>query len=109
MGHALINKRDDLKFYLLILNLIIHYELKNFILLNYKIKSAYRTLLKQNRLYKTEQAMLSFFRKIPDLNTQGEHNTHLINLRNALLSYRNEQYEKNAFEYFDFLEWVESH
>jgi 5-methylcytosine-specific restriction endonuclease McrBC regulatory subunit McrC len=73
------------------------------------IRSAYRTLLKQKRLYRTEQAILKFLRKLPDI----ENNTNRANNFNALkteLRYlKRVPLEKNAFEYFDFSEWAELH
>lgn len=106
--HPFINKREDYKFYLSILNLIIHYELKNFNLLNHLIRSARRMLLKEKRLYKTEQAILKFLNKLPDIENDADRIKHLENFRMTLLILKAEPYEKNAFEYFDFLEWVDT-
>src|SRR5690606_34474733 len=55
--------RTDLQCYARLLHLIAHYELGNFELLEYLVKSVYRFMAKMGSLSIVEEAMFSFLRK----------------------------------------------
>lgn len=108
LSHPLIEKREDYLSYLKILNLIIHFELKNYSLLSYLIKSTYRFLFKRNKLYKLEFIVMDFLRKLTEIKDQDDLKFNLIQLKKKMEELTKNQYEKNAFVYFDFLHWLSS-
>jgi hypothetical protein len=92
-----------------ILALIIHYELHNEAQLPYYIRSVYRYLLKKQRLFKFETLMIEFIRKkISKINSTKDLKTAFIELNGKLLLLKKDHYEKQAFNYFDFISWLES-
>ena len=99
----------DLYCFSCILNLIIHFELAHFDLLEYIVKSTYRYLYKRGRLYKVEASILSFIRKKPP---KIKSNEELIKafkeLKIELKEIYKDPFEKGALEYFDIISWLES-
>jgi hypothetical protein len=107
LAHPFIDKRGDYELYLRLMNLIIHYELNNFSLLRYLIKSVYRFLFKRKKLYRLESLIIDFIKKLPEVKNESDLEYSLIRAKNELLELKEDDYERNAFEYFDFLRWVE--
>jgi hypothetical protein len=107
MVHPFLLKRSDYESYLRILNLIIHFELKNYSLLKHLLVSTYRFLYSRKKLYKLEMLILEFIRKLPDIKSDDDLTFSFQQFRRRLEILKKDSYEKNAFEYFDFLEWVE--
>lgn len=103
-----VRTREDLYAFGRILNLFIHYELGNDQLLEYIVKSTYRFLSKRKRLYKTESVILKFIKKYPNWSTNREIMNGFKELYTELSTLKNEELEAKAFEYFDFLSWLES-
>jgi len=106
-GKSHLKKRSDLDWYLKLLNLIIHYELKNYKLLKYLLISTYRNLYKRKKLFKVETAIIRFIRKLTDLNSEEQLVPQLLILKNDLCAIREDRFEKNAFRYFDFIDWLD--
>lgn len=102
--------RYDVQSAVRILNLILHYELKNTRLLEYNAISAYRFLYKSKRLYKLENIVLNFIRKkMQHIYTPKDEIDAFIELRIEFLELSEHPYEKKAFEYFDYISWLDSH
>jgi hypothetical protein len=99
--------REDLYSFGRILNLFIHYELGNDQLLEYIVKSTYRFLLKRKRLYKAESIVLKFLKKYPNF-TDKQIMKGFREMHTELSSLTKNEFEARAFEYFDFLSWLES-
>lgn len=92
-----------------ILNLILHYELKNTMLLEYNAVSTYRFLYKSKRLYKLETIILNFIKKkMPDIYTPKDELEAFVELRKECLEIAEHPFEKKAFEYFDYIAWLDS-
>jgi len=106
LTHPLLNKRADYETYTKILNLIIHYELGNYSLLKYLIISTYRYLYKHEKKFRLETVVLEFIRKIPYVKSDEGLRYSFSLCKKKLVKLKNDEYEKNAFEYFDFLEWI---
>jgi len=106
-SHPLLHVRSDLECFARIMNLIIHYELNNIALLEHLIVSTYRYLYKRNKIFKIESLLLNFLRKTTLITNESELTEHLAILRNSLLKLKQDNFEKNAFEYFDFALWIE--
>lgn len=101
--------RYDVQSAVRILNLILHYELKNTMLLEYNAVSTYRFLYKSKRLYKLEAIILNFIKKkMPDIYTPKDEHEAFIELRKEFLAIAEHPYEKKAFEYFDYISWLDS-
>jgi hypothetical protein len=106
-AHPLLDKREDYECYLSILNLVIHFELKNYTLLRYLIISTYRFLYKREKLYKLEMLILEFIRKLPRVKNDDDLAYSFEQFKKKLTMLKKDKYERNAFEYFDFLSWIE--
>lgn len=109
--NRIINQKDDLRTdlqcYSRLLHLIAHYELGNFDLLEYLIKSVYRYMAKMENISKVEQAMLDF------LKTAFQYDSVTIKpefekLLHKLKKYQNNRLESRAFAYLDVISWLES-
>jgi hypothetical protein len=101
--------RYDIQSAVRILNLIIHFELGNNSLLEYNAVSTYRFLYKSKRLYKMENIVLQFIRKkMPKIFNQKQQRAAFIELREAFHAISNDEYESKAFEYFDYISWLDA-
>lgn len=100
--------REDLKSFSKILNLIIHYELKNFDLLEYILKSTYKYLLKMERLHLFEKTILKFIHQLPKTNARTDIIPHFIVLRTEFAELEKNPNEDKVTRYFDILSWLDS-
>lgn len=101
--------RQDIQSAVRILNLILHYELRNTSLLEYNAISTNRFLNKSNRLYKLETVVLNFIRKkMPDIFTKQDQVKAFTELKKEFLELHEDPFEKKAFEYFDYISWADS-
>ncbi|WP_346238191.1 hypothetical protein ABDK00_003850 [Niabella insulamsoli] len=109
--NRIINQKDDLRTdlqcYSRLLHLIAHYELGNYNLLEYLIKSVYRYMAKMENLSKVEEEMFRFLRrsfKFNEKNIKAEFEKLLAKLK----KYQNNRLEARAFAYLDVISWLES-
>lgn len=100
--------REDIHCFGRILNLIIHYEIGNDDLLEYAVRSTYRFLYKRKRLFKVEGVILEFLKKYPNWVDREQIIEGFSELHKKLLVFQHDDFEKHAFEYFDFISWLES-
>ncbi len=102
-----IDLRIDLQCYARLLHLLAHYELGNFDLIEYLVKSVYRFMAKMENLTVIEQEMFTFlrdsFRLSPD-KIKPEFKSFLHKIKN----YETSRFETRAFAYFDIISWIES-
>jgi hypothetical protein len=102
-----VDLRNDLQCYTRLLHLISHYELGNFQLLEYLIKSVYRFMAKMQNLSLVEEEMFKFLRKSFYLSAkklQPEFEKLLNNIKDLEKS----RFETRAFAYLDIISWLES-
>lgn len=99
--------RTDLQCYARLLHLIAHYELGNFDLLEYLIKSVYRYMAKMENLSRVEEEMFTFLRRSFRV---GAHalKPEFEKLLGTLKKYVGNQLESRAFVYLDVISWLES-
>jgi len=102
-----LNIRSDIHGFARILNLISHWELKNMDLVDYYIRSTYRYLIKKDDFHLYQKYILKFLKKLSVISPDQLKDS-FIELREKLLSLRNNAYEKRAFLYFDIISWLES-
>jgi len=99
--------RGDVQGIARILNLVVHFEIGNMEMLPYIIKSSERFLSKRNRLYTLEKRMLKFFHKLSATDDLKKQMEYFIQLKKEIINSPDEPAIKTAYEYFDFMSWVE--
>ena len=90
-----------------LLHLIAHYELGNYNLLEYLIKSVYRYMAKMENLSRVEEAMFAFLRRALRFNEKTIR-PEFEKLLNKLKKYQSNRLEARAFAYLDVISWLES-
>jgi hypothetical protein len=106
LNHPLISIRRDIEYNARLLNLIIHYELKNFDYLEYLILSTYRFLYKRKKIYKLETLVIDFIKRLPRINSNRDLAENFQILQNNMRTIYKKPHEKNIFLYFNYMEWV---
>ncbi len=99
--------RTDLQCYARLLHLIAHYELGNFDLLEYLIKSVYRYMAKMHSLSKVEVELFTFLKRSFHVGAHAlkpEFEKLLVKLK----KYEGNPLETRAFVYLDVISWLES-
>ena len=103
VGHL----REDIQCYARLLQLLAHFELGNFELLEYLINSVQRFLEKLEELNAMQRETLRFLRQIIKLPEEDYKNAFLKFEKN-LTKIAKDPYEKRAFLYLDMRSWVVS-
>ena len=92
-----------------LLNLIIHYELQSENLFESFVRSTYGFFYKRKMLFKFEGLVLNFIRKeMPKIDSQKRLIEAFSMLRKDLLELEKEPIEKESFENFDIISWLDS-
>ncbi len=99
--------RTDLQCYSRLLHLIAHYELGNYDLLEYLIKTVYRFMAKMENLSLAEEEIFRFLRKSFKL-SPTELKPEFNHLLETLKAYQKNRFETRAFVYLDIISWLES-
>ena len=102
-----VDLRTDLQCYARLLHLIAHYELGNFDLLEYLVKSVYRFMYKMQNLSTVEEEVFGFLRKSMRLSPK-ELKPQFQLLLAALQPLEKSRLESRAFMYLDIISWLES-
>jgi len=89
------------------LNILIHYELSNFDYLDSEIRSFERDLLKRKKLYKSEKIILKGIKQCSNESNQIKRNVILVRQIEKLKELKNDPYENQLIESFDFIYWFE--
>jgi len=99
--------REDLQGYARLIQLIGHYELANFELLDYLAPSTYRFLEKMKELNEVQKATLTFLKQLIKARNIG-HRELFIEFRTTLHQLAKDPHSKRALLYLDLIPWVES-
>ncbi|MFP5039475.1 hypothetical protein [Parasediminibacterium sp. JCM 36343] len=102
-----VSLRTDLQCYARLLHLIAHYELGNYDLLEYLIKSVYRFMAKMNNLSIVEEEVFKFIRKSFSLSPQ-KLTPAFKSLKDKLERLEANPLESRSFMYLDIIGWLES-
>lgn len=102
-----VDLRTDLQCYARLLHLIAHYELGNFDLLEYLVKSVYRFMYKMQNLSTVEEEIFAFLRKSFRL-TPRQLKPQFETLLATLKPLEKNSMESRAFMYLDIISWLES-
>jgi hypothetical protein len=102
-----VDLRTDLQCYARLLHLIAHYELGNFDLLEYLLKSVYRFMYKMHNLSTVEETIFSFLRNSFRLSAK-QLKPEFESLLATLKPLEKSRMESRAFMYLDIISWLES-
>ena len=109
LNNTAILSKQDLYCMARILNLILLYELGNYELLDYALKSTHKMLSRSERLFRTEHVVLNFMKKvIAGTQKRTELVKLFLQMKKEFASIQRDPLEKNFSEYFDCISWVES-
>ncbi|MEM9916567.1 MAG: hypothetical protein AAF990_00645 [Bacteroidota bacterium] len=103
VGHL----REDIQSYARLLHLIVHFEIGNYVLLDYLANSVHRFLDKVEELNKMQTETIRFIRQIIKLPI-SEHPKAFKEFHAVLKKLQKDAFEKRAFLYLDITSWVES-
>ncbi len=102
-----VDLRTDLQCYSRLLHLISHYELGNYDLMEYLIKSVYRFMAKMGNLSLVEEEIFRFLRKSFNLSPMKMRPA-FEELVERLKKFEGNRFETRAFMYLDIISWMES-
>ncbi len=102
-----VDLRTDLQCYARLLHLIAHYEIGNFQLLEYLIKSVYRFMAKMQNLSLVEEEVFKFLKKSFYLSAK-KLKPEFEKLLNTIKQFETSKFETRAFAYLDVISWLES-
>src|SRR5215211_4377437 len=102
-----VDLRTDLQCYSRLLHLIAHYELGNYDLMEYLIKSVYRFMSKMENLSVVEEEIFAFLRRSFHL-SKADIKPELEKLLLKLRLHEHNRFETRAFLYLDIVSWLES-
>lgn len=102
-----VDLRTDLQCYARLLHLIAHYELGNFDLMEYLLKSVYRFMYKMHNLSTVEENIFKFLRSSFRLHSR-QLKPAFRELLAILHPLEKSRLESRAFMYLDIISWLES-
>jgi tetratricopeptide (TPR) repeat protein len=91
-----------------LLNIIIHYELKNMMMLPALLRNTYRLMLKMELKLEFEKSLLSFIRRLLMRINEDELNHLFSQFRQELISIRDVESQGSPFQMFDYAGWLDS-
>jgi hypothetical protein len=103
-----LDQKQDIYGYTMILDLLVHLELKHHDLLPYSIKNTMRFLKGRNRLFAVEKVLLQFISKLHKTKDLLDQETIWEEIYIELNKLNQVEPESTALEYFDFRAWAES-
>ena len=98
---------EDIQCFARILNLIAHYELGHYNLLEHLVKSVYRFLRKMEEMNAVQEEILRFLRKSLNVNPQNLTES-FTQLRTRLIPHTHNPVERRSFLYLDIISWLTS-
>ncbi len=100
--------RQDLFTYARLFNLVVHYELGNYDLLEYIVRSTHRFLSKRHRANATETVLIDNVKRLARTTQPAARRELHRNLYNKLNELMEDPMERLALKYFDFMAWSAS-
>ncbi len=101
------NLRADIQCFARILHLIAHYELENYSLVEYLIKSVYHFIAKNKDLGQMMEEILKFLRRNIYAHPKALRSA-FADLKERLVQLSQNPYERRSFLYLDIISWLES-
>ncbi len=100
--------RQDIYNFARLFNLIIHFELENYDLLEYVIKSTSRYLKKQKKDYEAEFIIIKYLKKLIKIDEKVARNHVFEKMYKELDETFKKPSERVVLQYFDYLSWADS-
>ncbi|MFT7614402.1 MAG: hypothetical protein ACI9J3_003384 [Parvicellaceae bacterium] len=100
--------RQDIYNFARLFNLIIHYELENYDLLEYVIKSTSRYLKKQKKDYQVEFLIIKYLKRLIKLDDKTSKMSVYQKMHADMVETFKKPSERVVLEYFDYLSWADS-
>lgn len=100
--------RQDIYNFTRFFNLVIHFELQNYELIEYLLKSTNRYLKKLEKEYQSEQVILKYFRKLSKHQSEQSRQEVFVEFKTKLDELLKNPKEQVILQYFDFPSWIES-
>lgn len=100
--------RQDVYSYARLFNLVIHYELGNYDLLEYITKSTQRYLSKRQRDFELELKVIETIRKLIRINNPVDQKDLLSKLRHAITNKVMKPEDEIVLRYFNFIQWIDA-
>ena len=104
LNNAETGLREDIFTFARLINLIIHYELGNYDLLNYTLKSTKRYVTKNQRNYNFETTFLEGIKKLNKTNDPEKKLKVLKQFKKDIIA----PHKEIGKDYFGFITWVDS-
>ena len=101
-------ERQDLQSFARMINLIIHYEMGNHLLLDSLLRSTYRFLNNRNSLYQMEARMITFIRDVNHAQDRKTRETVLYGFKRELINQMEDKKVKAMLQLFDLEAWLDS-
>ena len=109
LNDSKLSQKQDIYCFAQLIQLIIHFELKNYRYLPYVINSTKRSLKDRNRIYKFEEVFLKLIQKIKfDHLNPIDIEEIFRSIEKDIDDLKADEFEKTVFEYFDFAAWLKS-
>ena len=106
LNHPRLEERQQVHRYAKILELVLHFELNNFTLIDYKVVNTYRYLYKRQKLEHFDRAVLTGMKAVLKSSDKYSRKDSLQKLSVALKEIPKEEYEKIANDQFDYVAWI---
>jgi len=101
------NIRQDIFFFSRVFYLMMHYELQRWDELKAVIRNTYGYLYKREKQYVFESLLMAFLRELQTVSDHGDFLLRLDKLKTELVALSEDPFERKAFAYFDFIEWID--
>jgi hypothetical protein len=101
--------RQDIFTYARLFNLVVHFELGNYDLLEYIVRSTHRYLNKRQRAHQVETALIEAIKKLARTSDPAARRDQFRTLAARLQELFEDPGEGLVLKYFDVLSWAESH
>ncbi|WP_366090163.1 hypothetical protein [Segetibacter sp.] len=99
--------RNDLQCYARLVHLMAHFELGNFDIIEYLIKSVVRFMAKMQNLTVIEEEMFKFLRSTFHI-SRKKLQPEFVKFLDKIKQYEKSRFETRSFAYLDIISWVES-
>lgn len=101
--------RQDIFTYARLFNLVVHYELGNYDLLEYIVRSTQRFLSKHHRAHQVEVTLIEHIKKLARAGDPEVKRNLFVSLRDTFLELFEDPNESLVLKYFDVLAWATGH
>jgi tetratricopeptide (TPR) repeat protein len=98
--------RQDIFTYARLFNLVVHYELGNYDLLEYIVRSTQRFLSKRQRAHAVEVVLIEHVKKLARAGSAELRRSHFLSLKEKLNALFEDPNEGLVLKYFDVMAWV---